>query len=336
MLTLVEMERSLSEVNPKSLHAVKTRSMISFFSGCGGLDLGFLGGFTYMGRDIPQLPFELVGAYDNDQRAVETFKQNVSPLGEVRDLAKLDASELPAAEVLIGGFPCQDFASGGPRLGLNSPRGQLYKSLLAYMRVHRPLVLVGENVPGLATIEKGDVLDRIKEEIEQLEYKVKIWNLYAPDYGVPQKRSRLFIIARRDDLHGFPELPPPTHRPEDYPTSQWALADLESITDEAIPNQSQYFRASKAKRGNGQGDEITPADSPAYTVRANPKSRVQFHYNLPRRLTIRECARLQTFPDAFAFPHSATTNIMQIGNAVPPLLGNAVALAISKYLETIA
>lgn len=156
---------------------------------------------------------------------------------------------------------------------------------------------------------------------------------FPPDYGVPQRRTRLFIVAVRDDLQGFPVMPKRTHTEEHYRTTRWAIEDLEGISDDSIPNQSQYFRASRAKKGNGQGDETTPADSPSYTIRANAKSRVQFHYSLDRRLTVRECARLQTFPDNFDFPHSATSNIMQIGNAVPPILGNKVARAIAKYLE---
>ena len=107
---------------------------------------------------------------------------------------------------------------------------------------------------------------------------------------------------------------------------------MEKIADETIPNQSQYFKASKAKKGNGQGDEVSLPDQPSYTIRANAKSRVQFHYALSRRLTVRECARLQTFPDSFFFPHSATTNVMQIGNAVPPMLGHRVASNIADWL----
>jgi DNA (cytosine-5)-methyltransferase 1 len=115
-------------------------------------------------------------------------------------------------------------------------------------------------------------------------------------------------------------------------TIRWAIQDLEDVTDDTVPNQSQYFKASKAKNGNGQGDEVSDPDKPAYTIRAKPQSRVQFHYSLNRRLTIRECARLQTFPDDFVFPHSATTNILQIGNAVPPVMGHLVAKSIAKFL----
>ena len=161
----------------------------------------------------------------------------------------------------------------------------------------------------------------------------EVWTMYGPDYGVPQSRTRIFIIGVRDDLVGFPIQPQPTHAGK-HRTIKWAIKDLESLDCETVvPNQSQYFMASKAKNGNGQGDEVSRADEPGYTVRANAKSRVQFHYSLDRRLTVRECARLQTFPDDFVFPHSATSNIMQIGNAVPPMLAHIVATSITEWLK---
>lgn len=107
-----------------------------------------------------------------------------------------------------------------------------------------------------------------------------------------------------------------------------------NVVDESIPNQSEYFLASKAKKGNGQGDEANKIGVPAYTIRANAKSRVHFHYSLDRRLTVRECARIQTFPDTFTFKHSKTTNIMQIGNAVPPMLAHEVGKAIASFVAT--
>lgn len=322
-----------TSVAQKPKIALAMKSVISFFCGCGGLDLGFLGGFTYKGTKIPTLPFNLLAAYDHDDKCVQTYIKNISDHAEVKDLSNYNPHDVPAAEVLIGGFPCQDFATCGPRHGLKSTRGRLYQALIQYMEVHRPLVVVGENVPGLANMKQGDVLNTIKQDIASVGYRVEVWTLYAPDFGVPQRRTRLFIVAVRDDMQGFPVIPKRTHTEEHYRSTRWAIEDLEGITDDSIPNQSQYFRASRAKKGNGQGDETTPADSPSYTIRANAKSRVQFHYSLGRRLTVRECARLQTFPDTFDFPHSATSNIMQIGNAVPPILGNKVARSIAKYLE---
>ena len=315
---------------PKGKHSV-----VSFFCGCGGLDLGFVGGFSYKGEEIPKSSFEILVAYDNDEKCVQTYRDNISDHAEVRDLSEYSPENIPTTELLIGGFPCQDFATCGPRHGLKSSRGRLYQTLIQYMEVHKPKVVIGENVPGLANLKQGEVLGIIKDDLEGVGYKVKIWTLFAPDYGVPQRRTRLFIIAVRDDLEGFPRKPPPTYKEDEYRTTKWAIEDLERVIDETVDNQSQYFKASAAKNGNGQGDETSPANAPSYTIRANAKSRVQFHYSLNRRLTVRECARLQTFPDSFVFPHSATANIMQIGNAVPPLLGYAVAKSIAKYLESV-
>jgi DNA (cytosine-5)-methyltransferase 1 len=336
-------EREPQEVIGLSGQTHKKYSVVSFFCGCGGLDLGFVGGFSYKGEDHPKLPFEVLAAYDNDEKCIETYKKNISDHAKVMDLSDYSPSAVPSADILTGGFPCQDFATCGPRMGLKSIRGRLYRSLIKYMEVHKPLIVVGENVPGLANIRQGEVLETIKNDLRGVVYKggegyeVDVWTLFAPDYGIPQRRTRLFIIAvRKDffDLHGFPVKPPATCSEKAYHTTKWAIEDLEKIVDDSVPNQSQYFRASKAKKGNGQGDETTPGDSPSYTVRANAKSRVQFHYSLDRRLTVRECARLQGFPDTSEFPHSATSNIMQIGNAVPPILANYVAKSIAEYLES--
>jgi len=298
------------------------------------MDLGFKGDFTFRDEYLEPLPFDVVQSFDYDAKAVATYRRNVDQSIELRDLGSPGVRNMQPSDVLIGGFPCQDFSSCGPKRGLASERGQLYLALVAYMREHQPMVVVAENVPHLERIHGGEALKQIIADFEAEGYRFEKWRLYAPDYGVPQNRTRIFLVGVRSDLAGSPQLPEPTHAVA-HRSIEWAIADLEPVNDESIPNQSQFFLASKAKRGNGQGDEVSQADKPAYTVRANAKSRVQFHYTLPRRLTVRECARLQTFPDDFAFPHSATTNIMQIGNAVPPLLAHHVARSVSAYLETI-
>jgi DNA (cytosine-5)-methyltransferase 1 len=326
----------MTKLNKKIVPDINGKySVLSFFSGCGGLDLGFLGGFLYKDIEVPELPFNIIASYDNDAKCVQTYTDNISSHAEIKDLSDFDLEDAPFAQVLIGGFPCQDFSTCGPRNGLSSNRGMLYKTLVEYMEVHKPPIVIGENVPGLANMQKGAVLEIITEDMKIPGYKVKVWTLFAPDYGIPQRRTRLFIVAVRNDLPGFPEKPSKSFGMDTYRTAKWAIEDLENVSDESVSNQSQYFKASKAKNGNGQGDETTPANAPSYTIRANAKSRIQFHYSLDRRLTVRECARLQTFPDKFHFPHSATTNIMQIGNAVPPLLGNIVAKSIADYLESI-
>jgi DNA (cytosine-5)-methyltransferase 1 len=310
-------------------------TVVSMFAGCGGLDLGFLGGFEYRGHEFPPLGFKIIEAYENDDKAIETYKKNIATHISKKDLSSFDPKTMPAADVLIGGFPCQDFSSCGPLGGLDSPRGRLYQSLVKYMTAHRPKVVIGENVINLSRMQGGAVLAKICKDLESVGYAFQVWRLYAPDFGVPQSRTRLFIVGVRDDIPGFPQQPVQTHAKK-HRGIDWAIKDLEAVTDSSVPNQDQFFLASKAKKGNGQGDEISRAGEPSYTVRANAKSRIQFHYRLHRRLTVRECARLQTFPDEFVFPHSTTTNIMQIGNAVPPMLAHTVASSIHNFLVSIA
>lgn len=309
-------------------------SVVSFFSGCGGLDLGFLGGFRYKDELFPPLPFYIIAAYDSDSKCIKTYNANLQNHAELKDLERTCSTSMPKADLLVGGFPCQDFSSCGPKKGLSSERGRLYGTLANYMRTHRPKVVVAENVPNLARMGGGTVIDIIVTDLEKVGYRFEVWNLFAPDYGVPQGRKRLFFVGVREDLEGMPIKPSHTHA-SCHRSIDWAIGDLEAVSDESVPNQSQYFKASKAKNGNGQGDETSKAGQPSYTVRANAKSRVQFHYKLPRRLTVRECARLQTFPDDFVFPFSATTNVMQIGNAAPPLLAYHVAKSVATFMKKI-
>lgn len=314
-------------------------SVVSYFCGCGGLDLGFRGGFKYHDEDYPALPFNILEAYDNEPRCIETYNDYFGAgHATVKDLATVKPEEVSKADILIGGFPCQEFSSCGPLGGLESERGRLYRTLIAYMNTHKPKIVVGENVINLERMEKGEVLKTIKKDLAAVGYAVKVWKMFAPDYGIPQRRTRLIIMCVRKDIfdkYGFPEEPEARFKGK-HRSIEWAIGDLVDVTDNSvIPNQGDYFGASKAKKGNGQGDESNKKDMPAYTIRANPKSRVQFHYSLDRRLTVRECARIQTFPDDFSFKFSKTVNISQIGNAVPPIMAYLVAQRVKQYLDKI-
>ncbi len=311
--------------NPKAFRVV------SFFAGCGGLDLGFMGGFTYRGLRLDNLPFRVIAAYELDKKASETYQSNIGDHVHVADLAQLPANKIPPSDVLIGGFPCQEFSRCGPRNGLDSIRGRLYSTMVDYARVHQPALVVVENVPDLTTLNEGWDFRVIRSQFSRAGYRNYAWQVSAADFGIPQSRNRVFVVFVRNDISGAPSKPKPAYSKR-HNSIRWAIDDLRPLASRCIPNQDQYFRAGLAKRGHGQGDERSRGAEPGYTVRANSKSRVQFHYSLKRRLTVRECARLQTFPDWFAFPHAATTNMKQVGNAVPPLLANRVAKSLAKYL----
>ena len=313
-------------------------SVVSLFSGCGGLDLGFLGGFHSLGDYYARLPYEIMQAYDHDERAIETYRLNIDDHASVVDLTTVETQSLPQADVLLGGFPCQDFSSCGPKQGFEGKRGRLYRILVDYMIEHQPKIVVGENVPYLAKLRGGELLDTIVNEFEATGYQFKVWTVYCPDYGLPQHRIRLFLVGVRNNLaqqFGRPLPPEPTHFMS-HRTIDDAIDDLRVVKDETIPNQSQYFVATKATKGAGQGDQVSVKGEVSYAVRANPKARVHFHYDLERRLTVRECARLQSFPDEFVFPFSTSTNMLQIGNAVPPMIAHKVASEIAGFLKKVS
>lgn len=306
-------------------------SVVSMFCGCGGLDLGFLGGFDYMGETYARTPFNILAAYDDNQKCVETYLAGVGNHVIAKDLSALNAvDDMPAADVLIGGFPCQEFSACGPQGGVDTARGRLYEAMVRYLRTRRPKVMIAENVPHLRHMDKGRMLRRIVADIEAEGYRCSVWTMVTADYGVPQRRVRLVLSCVRSDLTGDVVQPPKSHEGKHNPI-EWAIADLVGKGEE-VSNQGQYFRAGFAKNGHGQGDEKNIKGKLAYSIRANAKSRVQFHYELDRRLTIRECARLQTFPDNFVFSHPPTVSIRQIGNAVPPVLAHKVALSVAEFL----
>lgn len=305
---------------------------VSMFCGCGGMDLGFVGGFRFKGSLYKRHPISIVRAYDNDRKSVETYKLNLGKHAEIADLSGLSPKQMPGADILVGGFPCQDFSACGPNDGIEGKRGKLYKAMVDYMAEHQPLIAVGENVPHMTNMQGGKVWEVIKRDLEAAGYDCHLWKMHAADYGVPQTRERLILMCVRKDLKGAPARPVAPHAKQ-HRSVCWAIDDLIALDGAHCPNHGQYFKANLAKNGHGQGDETNARDQPAYTIRSNAKSRIQFHYELPRRLTIRECARIQSFPDTFVFPQSATANVRQIGNAVPPILAHTVAASVVEFLD---
>lgn len=324
----------LKRANPNLRGQANGHSVVSFFAGCGGLDLGALGGFEFHGKYYEPQPFNILGAYDNDAKAVEAYKLNIADHAHLADLTQVDMADIPAADILFGGFPCQDFSSCGHKQGFSGPRGLLYQKMVDYMRLYQPKVVVGENVPLLKGMKEGALLDQIVRDLTAVGYTVKYWFLNCPDYGLPASRRRIFIICVRDDLPGFPIAPQASHVMRHVSIDE-AIDDLMPISDESVPNQSQYFVATKATAGAGQGDQMSERGKVGYAVRANAKARIHFHYELERRLTVRELARLQSFPDEFIFPFAAGPNVMLIGNAVPPIVGHAVTRSVADYLATL-
>lgn len=323
--------------------------VVSLFSGCGGLDLGIVGGFSYLGKYYEKNPFEIVWANDINERATQTLKMNFNNLnvvcGDITKILGIDDEqqisffskiEIPEADVVIGGFPCQDFSLAGKRQGLKVHRGKLYQSMAKVIETINPKVFVAENVKGLISWENGLAIKTIIEDFTKLGYRVEYKVFNAADYGVPQNRERVIIIGIRNDIGIDLEWMKPTHSSTDKSLLPWltiedAIKDLEDDKKHrSLPN----FGYSKAKHFPGkQGNTITKADKPSPTIRAEHHGNIEFHYSLPRRLSAREAARIQSFPDDFIFVQSISDAYRQIGNAVPPVLAWHIAKMINIILD---
>lgn len=313
-------------------------SVISLFSGCGGLDLGFAGGFNFLNRRYSKRNFELIWANDIDLASCQTFRSYFQHDIVHGDIAQILADRsndqkgkkpLPQkADVVLGGFPCQDFSHAGKRRGFRNERGLLYQSMVEVVRRTSPLVLVAENVPGLLTMNNGRAVKIITQDFKDLGYHVVYKLLASADYGVPQTRERVIIVGtRKDKLPNFLH-PATTTEEKERMTLKEAIQDLEELEEGAIPN---HFW-SKAKKNKGQGNNVLDPDKPGPTMRTEHHGNIEFHYNGRRRLSAREAARIQTFPDDFIFYPSTSAAYKQIGNAVPPVLAWHIAAAIEDLL----
>jgi DNA (cytosine-5)-methyltransferase 1 len=311
--------------------ATKRHSVVSLFAGCGGFDLGIRGGFDVLGKRYKRLPFDLHWANDFNPKACETYGRNLGEhirCGDIREILKEPtAYGFPSsADVVAGGFPCQAFSHAGKRLGFDDPRGQLYLSMIETVRRLQPKVFIAENVRGLLTHGGGETFKTILSDFNSLGYTLT-WSLYkAKEYGVPQTRERVIVVGTRAGLPTFehPAIATPTPI-----TAKQALSDLESVEWGAVANHEW----AKCKKNKGQGNGTIKADAPAPTMRAEHHGNIEFHYSLPRRLSAREAARIQTFPDTFEFLRCTGDAYRQIGNAVPPVLGWHVAKSLAEYLE---
>ena len=324
--------------------------VVSLFSGCGGLDLGIEGGFNYLGNYYDKNPFKIIWANDINEKATLTLKFNFKDINVVcKDITKILGSndneqssifdgelQLPkSADVVIGGFPCQDFSLAGKRKGLNAQRGKLYQSMAKVIALLKPKVFLAENVKGLISWGNGLAIRTIVDDFLKLGYNVKYKVFNAADYGVPQTRERVIIVGVRNDLDADIEWPKPTHSVANKNLKPWltikdAIGDLE---DENIHNSLPNSGYSKAKLFIGkQGNTVTQADKPAPTMRAEHHGNIEFHYSLNRRLSAREAARIQSFPDDFVFIKSTTDAYRQIGNAVAPVFAWHLAQMLKKIL----
>ena len=346
---------------------------IDLFSGCGGFSHG-----------LEQAGFNVACGVDNVSIALDTFANN-HPLSKTLclDLHEPDAldhiasaTEANKIDLIVGGPPCQGFSLTGTRKETD-PRNTLFYSLFNLGRLLNPKALIIENVPGLVRLYKGKAVEAINEEAAKLGYNCTFKELFAPDYGVPQIRRRVFFVMLKKELGQF-QFPQPTHNIQNYITCGAAISDLPSLQNTlgsermkyTRPPQSDYQRLmrrhstelrnhvgtkhtdhvisviSQVPEG-GNHKDLPPGvgdsrkfneawtryhrNQPSRTIDTGHRN--HFHYKWNRVPTVRENARLQSFPDDFVVSGTRTQQYRQIGNAVPPLLGLAVGNALKPYLE---
>lgn len=312
----------------------------SLFCGCGGTDVGLLGGFDFLGKSYETNNMEIVYANDIDDNACKIFEANFGIKPDNRDIREVKSDELPDFDVLTGGFPCQSFsivAQNPKRLGVNDERGKLFFEMCRILKDKQPKCFVAENVKGLLTANRRSAFPLILEEFQNSGYDVQYKILNSAEYGVPQKRERVIIVGFRKNLNIQFEFPDVVFKSEDLyePLS----SAIESHVDE------KYFFSERAVSGmmrnrenmnKGRAQDIT---KPCNTVGAhlakvslNSTDPVLMEGGRYRRFTPREVARIQSFPESFKLVGSETSQYRALGNAIPPVMFWHVAAAICEKL----
>lgn len=306
--------------------------VVSLFSGAGGLDLGF----KMAGNDI-------VWANDIYKDAVNTYEENIGRHIVCGDIANIDTADIPDCDIVIGGFPCQGFSVANTKRDVNDERNKLYLQLIRVIKAKKPKFFLAENVKGILNIGNGEVIKMIMKEFSSLGYKVQKKLLNAADYGVPQTRERVIITGVRDDLDFTYTYPEPTNDKNGgifipkWVTIKEAFKDIPN-PDEPNNLSNHVYSKYKVTISNYIGHRLIDPDKPAPTVTGRGDEKggvvVLHHPNNKRRMTCRELATIQSFPLDYHFCGSMSSVYRQIANAVPPLLGYAVAKQLNLYKET--
>lgn len=307
----------------------KVLSVVSFFCGAGGLDLGF-----------ENAGFKTIWANDIDEDACATHRLWSNAKVVCGDISKIDMSTIPDADILLGGWPCQGFSLAGPRK-LDDSRNSLYKNYVKYLEEKQPMAFVGENVKGMLTLGNGEIFEAIKSDMYSKGYTLFYKLLNAKDYGVPQDRQRVIIIGFRNDLKidkfEFPKPLP----------NKVNLKDVLSNLPEPLPEEvcnapySSRYMSRNRKRNWNQVSYTIPAMAKQVTLHPSSPNMEKIGKDMwkfgdngtTRRFSWREAAIIQTFPRNLEFVGNLTSKYKQIGNAVPVKLSEAIAKQVYKTLN---
>ena len=310
---------------------VREFTAISLFSGAGGLDMGF-----------DRAGFKTIWANDFDRDACKTHAQWSSAKVVCGDIAKIDACEIPDADIMLGGFPCQGFSLSGPRK-IDDSRNVLYKHYVRIVRAKKPLMFVGENVKGLLTMGNGSIIEAIIEDFSQCGYDVFYHLLNAREYEVPEDRERVIIVGFRKDL-GIKKFTYPPARKR-VVTMRDVLKDLPAAKPSEVcnaPYSSRYMSRNR-KRNWDDVSYTIPAMAKQVTLwpgspDMTKKDKDLWEFGSPgetRRLSWREAAAIQTFPKDLEFQGDLMSIYKQIGNAVPVRLAEIIATHLYGILSTV-
>ena len=328
------------------------KSIVSLFSGCGGLDLGF-----------SKAGFDVVWANEFDKSIWETYAKNHRhTVLDQRDIRKIPSQDIPECIGIIGGPPCQSWSEAGTQKGFDDERGQLFMEYVRVLKDKQPLFFLAENVSGMFHKKHSVALANIIAAFEEAGYSIAYKLLDAKHYHVPQARKRVIFIGFRADLgkkFSFKALAPAST----IPNLKEAIADLQGTEKPAIGRSKSNGKDCHVPNHEYmQGDfssmymsrnRVRAWDEPSFTIQAggrhapiHPQANRMIHISKDkwifdpespfpyRRLTIRECARIQTFPDDFVFYYQDLGNAYKmIGNAVPVNLGYAIAQSINLQLN---
>ncbi len=311
----------------------------SFFSGAGGLDLGF----TNAG-------FDLAFANDNWEGCWETFEKNHNHIICKKSITEIKPEEIPEVVGFVGGPPCQSWSLAGAMRGINDSRGRLFYNYVELIKAKQPLFFLAENVAGILSDKHISEFIRIIQAFKEIGYNVSYKLLNAKDYDVPQDRQRVIIVGYHNKLGKKFEFPEPIN-PKiflkdaigDLPPAKSAMEKNKTNGKTKILNHeymnggfsSIYMSRNRVRSWNehsftiqagGRHAPIHPQAPKMKFIEQNKREFVKGKEHLYRRLSVRECARIQTFPDDFEFFYTDVADgYKMIGNAVPVKLAEVIA-----------
>ena len=335
--------------NPSPVNDTKiTMQVVSFFAGAGGLDLGF-----------EQAGFNVVWANEYDKDIWATYKKNhPHTVLDQRSITEIDASEVPECDGIIGGPPCQSWSEAGAQRGIDDKRGQLFFDFIRILEAKKPKFFLAENVSGMQHTRHANALNNIKQMFKDAGYDLFYQMMNAVDHGAAQDRKRVIFIGFRSDLKVDYKFPEPMDKTE-HKALKDILLDLNGSAvpalDKQKPNPDVKFLNHEYMIGGFSTmymsrNRVRTWDEPSFTIQAGGRH-APIHPSSPkmekvekdlfkfvegheyRRLSVRECARIQGFPDDFEFVYSnVAAGYKMIGNAVAVPFAKAVALSIQAHL----